>query len=172
MENPSKIFSHLEKTESFYFAAAAKVPGDRWLAGPGGGGWSAGEISAHVASIEESIVSRTAKILEKPPILLPFWKRFHLPVSLGASRRRRVVSTLHLDPAMVVERETSLARISAARAATLAFLNSLAGKNLRGYRFPHPFLGSFDIHDWFYFIGYHQVRHAKQILEQVETFQR
>lgn len=172
MENLSKIYTHLEKSESFYLSAAVKVPRDRWLEAPAGGGWSAGEISAHVAAIEERILSRTAKILEKPPVSLPIWKRFHLPVSLGASRRRRVVSTIPLDPSTVVEREASLARVSATRVATLEFLKSLAGRNLRGYRFPHPFLGSFSIQDWFFFIGYHQIRHAKQIIEQVETFQR
>ncbi|MGH9708638.1 MAG: DinB family protein [Candidatus Acidiferrales bacterium] len=172
MENLSKIYTHLEKSEAFYLSAVAKVPDDRWFAPPARGGWSAGEISAHVVMIEERILSRTAKICENPPVSLPFWKRFHLPVSLGTSRRRRVVSTVPLDPSMVAAKEASVARVSAARVATFAFLKSLAGRDLRGYRFAHPFLGSFGIQDWFYFIGYHQIRHAKQILEQVETFQR
>ncbi|MGH9700621.1 MAG: DinB family protein, partial [Candidatus Acidiferrales bacterium] len=114
MENLSKIYTHLEKSEAFYLSAVAKVPDDRWFAPPARGGWSAGEISAHVVMIEERILSRTAKICENPPVSLPFWKRFHLPVSLGASRRRRVVSTVPLDPSTVAEKEASVARICAA----------------------------------------------------------
>lgn len=130
MEKLAKIFDHLRKSESFYLSAAAMVRDERWLEAPARGAWSAGEISAHVVMIEERILGRTAKTLEKPPISQPFWKRFHLPVSLGASRRRRVLSPVPLDPAMVIEKHASLARVSAARIATLAFMESIEGKKL------------------------------------------
>lgn len=72
---------------------------------------------------------------------------------------------------MVMEKTASLARVSAARIETLAFMEACAGKNLSAYRFPHPFMGGFTVYNWFSFIGYHQIRHAKQIRELAVTFQ-
>lgn len=170
MKKLTRIADHLKQSEAFYFTSAARVPEGRWLEAPAKGGWSAGEISAHVAMIEERILSRIAKTLEKPPVFVPLWKQFHLPVWLAASRGRRVQSPIPLDPAMVVEKRASLARVSTARIATLAFMECCVVRDLGKYRLPHPFMGSFTIYDWLFFIGFHQERHAKQILQFVETF--
>jgi len=58
------------------------------------------------------------------------------------------------------------------REGTLAFIQSTRGQDLSAYRLPHPFLGSLNIYDWFRTIAYHDLRHAKQIREVVETIHR
>ena len=66
----------------------------------------------------------------------------------------------------------SIAGLTIVRLGTLEFVESTKDRNLSPYRFPHPFLGSLNIYDWLRMIGYHDLRHAKQIRELVEIFTR
>ena len=44
-------------------------------------------------------------------------------------------------------------------------MEECAGKPLRKYHMPHPFLGTFNLYEWFQVIASHQVRHSKQMRE-------
>jgi hypothetical protein len=52
------------------------------------------------------------------------------------------------------------------------FIESTRGRDLSAYSFSHPFLGSLNTYDWFRAIGYHELRHVKQIREIVESFRQ
>jgi hypothetical protein len=60
-----------------------------------------------------------------------------------------------------------LARLRTVRERTLAFLDETQSRNLASYRFPHPFLGMFNLYTWLELIACHQLRHAKQVHEIV-----
>lgn len=172
MKDLEPILEHMKKSRAQLFAIAAAIPERRWRESPGGGAWSAGEVIAHLKMVEERVIQGTREVLQKAPQPVPLLKRIHAPVPLTAWRGVRRKSPIPLDPHLVVEKQAALDELSATRSATLEFIESVKGSDLSPYRFPHPFLGSLDIYDWFRMLGYHEIRHAKQIREIVKKFQR
>jgi len=119
---------------------------------------------------EQFIIARSKTVLQAPPRQVPVLLRFHLPVVLVAWRGRKRKTPIQLDSSLVADRPDALSRLAAAREGTLAFIESTRAQDLGAYRSPHPFLGSLNIYNWIRTIAYHQLRHAKQIREVVETF--
>jgi hypothetical protein len=101
---------------------------------------------------------------------VPLRKRFHLPLALSTWRGRKVRTPIPLDQKRVCDKPESFAGLITAREATVEFIESTRGTDVSLYRFEHPFLGSLNMYDWFRMICYHELRHAKQIRELVETF--
>jgi hypothetical protein len=75
-----------------------------------------------------------------------------------------------LDTALVTDKEDMLARLREARRGTLGFIQEVSGRDLSTYRYPHPFVGSLNLYDWLRVIAHHEVRHARQIREIVNSF--
>jgi len=151
-------------------AAAREVPVDKWRSSPGEGRWSAAEVVAHVTMVERAIVAGAKKVLQAPPKPVPLRKRLHLPVALAAWRGVKRRTPIPLDPSFVTDRPEALSLLTTAREETLSFIATAQNIDLKPYRFPHPFLGSLNVYDWFRLIAYHELRHAQQIREVVETF--
>ena len=63
-------------------------------------------------------------------------------------------------------------KIAVTREATLAFIAETSDRDLTPYNFPHPLFGPLNLYDWFRLIAYHEIRHAQQIREVAEIFQR
>ena len=70
-----------------------------------------------------------------------------------------------LDRALVCEKGAMLVQLREVRARTLVFMEAAAGKDLRKYHMPHPFLGTLNAYEWFQMIASHQIRHTKQLKE-------
>jgi hypothetical protein len=170
MKNLAPILEHLDRSRTHLLKTAQEIPDNRWRESPGEGAWSAGEVIAHLAMVEERIVGGANRVLQTPPEPVPPLKRIHLPLALTMFRGRKVKSPIPLDPNLVSEKPAALDRLSVTRKATLQFIESTQGRDLTAYRFPHPFLGSLNIYEWFRAIGYHELRHEKQIREIVENF--
>jgi DinB superfamily len=170
VKNLDPILAHLERSHARYNAAAQIVPAERWRETPAGGGWSAGEVTAHLMMAEETMAGGMKLLLQKPPVPTPFLKRFHIPLLVSTWRVKKVKSPIPLDANLVSEKTIALEKLSATRSATMKIIESTRGRDYAAYRYPHPFLGSLNIYEWFRMIGYHELRHAKQIREIVETF--
>ena len=172
MKNLDPILHLLQTSRDKFIATVTEVPAEYWRKSPGTGRWSAAEVAAHVGMVEQAIITRAKKGLQAPPNPFPPLKRLHIPVSLAAWRVAKRKSPIPLDPSLVTNRPEALSRLDAAREATLGFIECTREKDLGVYRFPHPFLGSLNLYDWFRMIAYHDLRHVKQIREVVETFHR
>ena len=119
---------------------------------------------------EETIADGMKLLLQNPPVSTPFLKRFHVPLVVSTWRVMKVKSPIPLDPKLVCEKAIALEKLAATRSETMKILESTRGRDCSDYRYPHPFLGSLDVYEWFRMIGYHELRHAKQIREIVEYF--
>jgi len=159
------IIENLARAQSELLLAADAVPADQWKLRPGKDCWSAGELTGHLIMIERLIISRTDKVLRKPPKEVPFFKRFHLPMAVAESRLIRLKTPIPLDPGIVREKEEMLAELQQVRERTLAFIEEIMGRDLSKYRMPHPFLGSLNSYEWFQLIASHEIRHTKQLRE-------
>jgi hypothetical protein len=145
--------------------AADSVPSNHWKRTPSRGGWCAAEVVAHLMMVERSVTATADKLLHKQPKHFPLLKRLHLPFALVEARLVRQKTPIPVDLQLVREKESMLAELREVRERTLAFVDQTTGRDLSVYRWPHPFLGTFNMYEWFGFIASHELRHAKQIRE-------
>jgi hypothetical protein len=170
VQNLEPILDLLQTSRHKFVASANGVPKEAWRKSPGAERWSAAEVVAHVGMVEQAIITRAKKVLQAPANPVPLLKRLHVPLALVAWRGAKRKSPIPLDSSLVTNRAEALSQLDAAREGTLGFIESTRDQDLGLYRFPHPVLGSLNIYDWFRMIAYHDLRHAQQIREVVETF--
>jgi hypothetical protein len=163
------ILEKLAQVQQRLLRCADSVPAHQWKTPPARGGWCAAEVVAHLIMVERGVVGKADRVLQKVPKQFSLLKRFHLPIALVESRIVRQKTPIPLDPELVREKETMLAGLREVRERTLAFLEETRGRNLSDYRWPHPFLGSFNMYDWFQFVAAHEARHEKQMREIVDS---
>lgn len=159
------IFNNLARAEAEFLRAAEAVPADQWKTCPAAGRWSAGELVAHLIQVERAILKNAAKVLQRPPQPRPLSKRFHFPMALVESRLIPRQTPIPLDSALLGAKDKMLAQLREVRQQTRVFMEQTAGKSLRKYHMPHPFLGTFNLLDWLQVIASHQIRHTKQLRE-------
>lgn len=165
MPSLQSIIENLVRSEAQFLAAAGAIPANQWKTSPGEGRWSAGELVCHLIQVETAIVKNTAKVLHRPPQPRPLLKRFHFPMALVESRLIPRKTPIPLDPSLVGEKDQMLVQLRAVRQRTRVFMEETQEKDLRKYHMPHPFLGTFNLCEWFQVIASHQVRHSKQMQE-------
>lgn len=166
MASLQSISKNLARAEKQFLAAADAVSADQWKTCPAEGRWSAGELVCHLIQVERAIIKNAGKVLQRPPKPRPFSKRFHLPMALVESRVIPRKTPIPLDPSLVCEKDEMLAQLREVRQQARAFLEEKTqGKDLGKYHMPHPFLGTFNLYQWFQVIASHQVRHSKQLRE-------
>ncbi len=172
MRKLAAIRTHLERCRAEFAAAARSVPVEQWQEAPAAGRWSAAEVVAHVILVEKAITDGARKLTSAEPRPFSLWQRLHPPVALVAWRGIRRVSPIPLDRSLLADRETMLARLAEGRGAMLALVEENSARDLRRWRWKHPALGMLDYYDWLRVIGYHDLRHAKQIREIVDSFRK
>lgn len=159
------ISKHLSRAELQFLAASELVSPEQWKTCPGEGRWSAGELACHLITVERFIIHRASKLLQNHPTPRPFLKRLHLPLLLVEARLIARKTPIPLDPALVSEKDAMLVQLHEVRDGTLVFMEETAGKDLRKYHMPHPFLGTLNMYEWLQTIASHQIRHTKQLRE-------
>ena len=157
------ILENLSKAQQRLLRVADSVPCEQWKAHPERGGWSPAELVAHLIIVERTIIGAADRVLQRGPKRVSLLKKFHLPVAIGEVRLVKLKSPLPLDPEVVREKETMLAELREVRGRTLAFIDETRHRDLRGYRWRHPFLGSLNMYGWFQLIASHEIRHEKQL---------
>lgn len=172
IEDVTPILSHLDSTRAGLLEVTQRIPENRWREAPRAGAWSAGEVIAHLTMVETRVVEGARKIVAAPPVATLLWRRAHLPVWLAEWRGFRVKTPIRLDESLLDDKQPMLENLAALRRQTLEFLEGSRSRDLSPYRFPHPFFGSLNLYDWFRMIAHHEARHARQVREIVELFQR
>lgn len=127
--------------------------------------WSAGHVFSHLCLVERGTLGYADRVIRKAAFPVTFFQRFHLPIALVEMRVVKRKSPERVAPGELDTKETMIAELRGVRERTLAFLEETQGRNLNGYRWPHPFLGSLNFYEWFTFVAAHQIRHTKQLVE-------
>jgi hypothetical protein len=165
----NSILEDLAAARKGLLVAAEAIPSGKWKAPPPAGGWSAGEVFAHLAQVENAIVKGAGKAISEPPQPLKFTQRFHVPVWMVEFRLLKRKTPLALDPASVLEMADSLERLAESRRALLALIEENRRRDLSPWHVRHPFLGWLNPYEWFCTVARHEVRHTKQIREIAEA---
>jgi DinB family protein len=163
------IVRKLDRAEVGLFRAADAIHPDQWKSCPDDGMWSAGEVVAHLIMVERTILGKADRITQKPVRLTPLWKRFHLPLAIVEARLIRLKTPIPVDPQLIREKEAMLGELRGVRGRTLAFLEETKNRDLSLYCWPHPFLGTLNLYEWFQMIACHELRHSKQMQEIAAT---
>jgi hypothetical protein len=159
------ILDNLARAQTGLLRAADAVPAEQWTTCPIEGRWSAGEVVAHLITIERSILSGADKLLQHPPRQVPFYKRFHIPMVVVERRFIRRKSPLPVETQLLREKEVMLAELREVRGRTLAFIDETKGRDLSAYCRSQAFLGTLNVYEWFQMIASHEIRHTKQMKE-------
>jgi uncharacterized damage-inducible protein DinB len=159
------IVEKLAQSQRGLLVAADAVPAGQWKARPGENRWSAGELAAHLMTVEKRIISRADDLLQEPAKPRPFLKRFHVPMVVVEARLFRRISPIPVDRGTIGEKKEMLSELQEVRERTLAFIEATRGRDLSQYCMPHPFLGTLTAYEWFRFIASHEIRHTKQMTE-------
>jgi DinB superfamily len=131
---------------------------------PAVGQWSVAEIVHHLCLVEELVIKSLEGALARPPQRVGFFRRF-IPTSVASIRLLKVKAPKAAKPFSPPEKEVALENFSRARS-RLKELCATHGKNrLRYVIFKHPVLGEIDGVATVSFVGYHELRHFKQIRE-------
>ena len=163
MPSLDPILKKLDGAQKRLLRAADAVPAESWNTPPREGAWSAAEVIAHVITIERTVIAAVVRILKKEPKQTPLLKRFRLPIVFAERRFVRLKTPIPVDPQLLREKEVMLAELQEVRGHTLAVIEKNRDRDLRVYRWQHPFLGSLNAYQWFVLLGSHQIRHEKQI---------
>ena len=167
MPDIAPIIDHLNRTRANLLAIASVVPEEHWSEPAHDGRWSPAEIIAHLTMVETRVTGVAARLVQSPAVRVPLWKRLHMPISMVQWRIIRVKTPVPLDSSLIGKKCPMLERFTELRRQTIALLRENEQRDLHDYRFPHPFLGSFHLYDWFRFLGFHELRHTKQMQENV-----
>lgn len=165
MPSLNTIVGNLDRAQKTFLRTADSVPADHWETSPGEGRWSASELVGHLITVERAILRNVDKVLQKPPRVLPFYKRFHIPMAVVELRLIRRKSPIPTDNQILGEKEAMLAELREVRERTLAFIEETMERDLNKYCMPHAFLGTLNANEWLQFIASHEVRHTKQMRE-------
>ena len=165
MPSIDPILKKLARAQDRLLRAADAISDDLWKTPPREGAWSAAEVIAHVITIERTVAVVAAKILKKQPKQTPWRKRFRLPLAFAEIRLVRLKTPIPVDPQFLGEKKLMFAELQEVRRCTLALIEENRNRDLRVYRWHHPFLGSLNTYQWFALLRSHQIRHERQIRE-------
>jgi uncharacterized damage-inducible protein DinB len=146
-------------------AAADSVSAEGWNAPRDANCWSAAHLVAHLCQVERSVVGYADRVIGKSPRHIPYFRRFHVPFFVVEKRLIRRKSPIAIETELLGGKETMLAELRGVRERTLAFLDKTQHRDLGVYYWPHPFLGKLNFYNWFMFVGSHQIRHTKQMVQ-------
>jgi DinB superfamily len=133
--------------------------------------WSIVEIVHHLCLVEERVIKELETQLANPPRKIGFLRKL-IPTSIVASRLVRVKAPRSMNPINPPARAVVIANYDATRG-RLKELCSIHGANrFKQIIFKHPFLGEIDGAATVSFIGYHELRHCKQIREVIKKLNR
>ncbi len=166
------ILQKLAHAQSRLLSTADSVRPDQWQMRPKSGGWSAGELVAHLIMVERAVLGSADRVMQHAPRHIPALKRFHLPLALVEARLIRRKTPIPLDPQLVREKETMLAELREIRERTLAFVDETKGRDLSKYRWRHAFLGMLNMYEWLQMIACHEIRHEKQLQKIANSYRK
>ena len=164
------ITGKLARAQEGFLRAADTVAADQWTTSPKTGIWSAAELVAHLIMVERFIMGTADKTIQEPPLVVPLYRRRHLPLAIVEARLIRRKTPIPLNPELIGGKESMLGELREVRGSTLAFLEETKRRDLSAYGWRHPFVGRLNFYEWFTFIGPHQIRHAKQMQEIAAKF--
>jgi hypothetical protein len=129
--------------------------------------WSVAEIVQHLYLVEERVVKDLKRAIDSEPGRVSFLKKL-IPTFIVSLRVRKFQSPKAVKPVDVPAKDQVLANYNTARQSLKDLCRSQSRERFKTLVFNHPFLGRIDGTTTVSFVGYHELRHLKQIREVLQ----
>lgn len=160
----------LARTRARLLAGFGPFEGARFHERPATRVWSAADVAEHLVRVETRILAGARRTVElgKGATPAPWDALLKWPMRLGLVDGIRVRTVRGADPAeddavASFTREQHLARLTATRGATVAFLLETRDQDFSGLWMRHPFFGCFGVREFIAWVGWHEARHIRQL---------
>ena len=147
--------------------AIAPVDDSLFSRSPSNNEWSIAQIVHHLCLVERAVIGELEKTLAGPPQRVGFLRRL-IPTSIVAIRLVRVKAPRGMNPLEPPAKEEIIANYNVARNKLKELCASHGRNRLKQVVFKHPFLGDIDGLATISFVGYHELRHYKQLRETLK----
>ncbi|HKO60639.1 MAG TPA: DinB family protein [Pyrinomonadaceae bacterium] len=126
--------------------------------------WSVGEIVQHLYLVEDRVIKDLKRAIDSEPGRVSFVKKL-IPTYIVSLRVRKFQSPKAVKPVDVPAKDQVLTNYNVARQSLKELCRSQSRERFKTLVFNHPFLGPIDGTMTVSFVGYHELRHLKQIRE-------
>jgi len=131
---------------------------------PAEGEWSVAEIVQHLCLVEGRVTKELEAAIAREPRRVGFFRRL-IPTSIVSLRLIRVKAPKAMNPLDSPQRDQAIENFDRTRSNLKTLCAAHNEERFRNIVFKHPFLGEIDGVATISFIGYHELRHYKQIRE-------
>jgi DinB superfamily len=163
----NKVLRRLDSIHSKLGNTIAPIEDPLFSQSPADNEWSIAEIVHHLFLVEQRVIKELERELANPPRKIRFIRKF-IPTSIVAFRLRRVKAPKGVIPLNPPARAELIANYEATRTRLKELCSIHSPDRFKQVVFKHPFLGEIDGTATISFIGYHELRHYKQIREVVK----
>jgi DinB superfamily len=165
-----KIIKRLDSTHQELLAAVTPLDSEHFTQQPAENEWSIAEVVHHLCLVEERVIEDLVKQLAAEPQTVGLLHRL-VPTSIVASRRIRVKAPKAVTPSNPPEKSVAIESFNRSREKLKQLCSKYGRDRLRHVVVNHPFLGKIDGTAAVSFVGYHELRHLKQIREILKKIQ-
>ncbi len=159
-----KALRRLDSVHQKLLGEITPLPPDLYSRRPAEGEWSVAEIVHHLCLVEERVIQELERALGCPPERVGFFRSL-IPTSIVSVRLIRVKAPKGMNPLDAPAQDLAIENFNRTRT-SLKQLCALHGEDrFRNLTFKHPFLGGISGVATISFVGYHELRHYKQIRE-------
>ena len=159
-----KTLARLDSVHQKLIDCVANVDANLYARSPGEGEWSVGEVVHHLCLVEARVIKELERAIAQPPRRVRFLKRL-LPTSIVATRLIRVKAPKGVNPVDAPARDEAIETFNQTRDSLKTLCAAHGKERFRNLVFKHPALGEIDGVATVSFLGYHELRHYKQIRE-------
>ncbi len=161
------IIHRLDATHERLLATILPLPDELFSTRPNANEWSIAEVLHHLCLVEERVITDLQKALDKPPSKLSFLRRL-IPTSIVAYRLIKVKAPKAVRPLQAPGKHDVIQNYNTARMRLKNICTAEGRDRLSRTIFRHPFLGEISGVATVSFVGYHELRHYKQIKGVIE----
>jgi len=159
-----KALKRLDSVHQKLISAISPLEPDIYTQRPAAGEWSVAEIVQHLCLVEGRVTKELEAAIAREPRRVGFFRRL-IPTSIVSVRLIRVKAPKAMNPLDSPARDQAIENFDGARRNLKTLCAAHPEERFRNLVFKHPFLGEIDGVATISFIGYHELRHYKQIRE-------
>jgi hypothetical protein len=159
-----KALKRLDSVHQKLISAISPLEPDTYAKRPAEDEWSVAEIVQHLCLVEGRVTKELEAAIAREPRRVGFFRRL-LPTSIVSLRLIRVKAPKAMNPLDAPDRERAIENFDRTRSDLKRLCAAHGEERFRNLVFTHPFLGEIDGVATVSFIGYHELRHYKQIRE-------
>lgn len=165
-----KILTRLDKHRTTLLSAINPIDDKAFARRPTEGEWSIAEIIYHLTIIEERVLKELIKQCANPKPLSFIGRLLQVPPSLVGMRLIRVRAPKFAEPLNPPSRSQNMANFERVRNELRTLIQQQGRSGLLNI-YTKSIIGNFGGVNTVEFVGYHEVRHFKQIQETIPKVQ-